>query len=357
MWLTSLQAQNLRCFEKIELKLSPDINFFIGDNGAGKTSILEAVDTLSRGKSFRANHLRTIANYDNPEMSIFAEVDDGSKHSVQLGIQFRQNRTELRINREKVKKWSELAVCLPVIDIHPESYLLITGGPVERRKFLAWGTFHVEPSFLPLWTEYYRALRQRNACLREQKPDQARHWHPILAANGEKINSLFRKYSEQLSPYVTDLLRDFELPQEIELCYSSGFNDQSLFDGLDKELKRHPKPMVTSCGPHRSDIKIYWNDHEFAKTSSRGQQKVLALVLKLAQAKLLSNVSNKPSIYLIDELPAELDEKRCFSALSILKSLKCQAFITSVSTERIESFTTAHSNTFHVEQGQVREML
>jgi DNA replication and repair protein RecF len=357
MWLKSLQAQNLRSFEKFDLAFSPNINFFIGDNGAGKTSILEAVDVLSRGKSFRANHLKHIANYHDPRLTIYSELQNSTDHTVQLGIQYQNNATEIRINREKVKKWSKLAAILPVIDIHPESYTLITGGPVERRKYLAWGTFHVEPSFLKQWTEYHRALKQRNICLKEHKIQEARYWHPVLIENGELISQQFASYIERLISYINELLSEFELPMTIEFNYCKGFKGPSLAEQLEKELKNQVVPLVTGVGPHRSDILISWNGQNFAKTSSRGQQKVLALVLKLAQARLLSTTLDKPSVYLIDELPAELDQKHCMNALNIIKGLNSQAFITSVSTDRIDKFISSNSKMFHVEQGIVSEMV
>ena len=357
MWLKSLQAQNLRSFDNFSLVFSPDINFFIGDNGAGKTSILEAIDVLSRGKSFRSNSLKNIANYNNPRLTIFSEIQDALGKTQQLGIQCVNNDTELRLNREKVHKWSNLAAFLPIIDIHPESYMLITGGPSERRKFLTWGVFHVEPSFMKMWTEYHRALKQRNSCLRERKTPEARHWHPVLAETGEKINDLFRRYVSRLAPYINDLISEFELPEGIEINYLAGFSGPSLANHLEKELHNKLLPSATSCGPHRSDIQINWNKHSFSKTSSRGQQKILAIALKLAQARLLSDIQDKPAIYLIDELPAELDEKYCLNALRIIRGLESQAFVTSVSTERISSFTGSTSKLFHVKRGDVLEML
>ena len=357
MWLKSLQAQNLRSFENFSLAFSPDINFFIGDNGAGKTSILEAVDVLSRGKSFRSASLKHIANYNDPRLTLFSELQANDGNTTQLGVQCHNNVTELKINREKVKKWSSLATFLPVIDIHPESYTLITGAPSERRRFLAWGTFHVEPSFLQAWSAYHRALKQRNSCLKERNIEQARNWHPVLAESGEAITRLFEQYTQQLIPYVHELLGEFELPEDIQLQFLSGYNNQSLLQQLEKELENQLVPTATTCGPQRSDIQITWNGHTFAKTSSRGQQKVLAMTLKLAQARLLSHTQDKPSVYLIDELPAELDEKHCLNALNIIRHLKSQAFITSVSNDRISGFTGSATKTFHVERGHVSEMV
>ncbi|MEM8844377.1 MAG: DNA replication/repair protein RecF [Pseudomonadota bacterium] len=357
MWLKLLQAQNLRSFSRLDLNLSPGINFFVGENGVGKTSILEAVDVLSRGKSFRSSNLRNIVNFNASDLTLFTEIQQNSENCVHMGVQYDSGKTDLRLNRKPVKKWSELANHLPVIDIQPESYLLITGGPIERRKFLAWGTFHVEPSFLKYWVDYSRALKQRNICLKEKKIQEAKHWHELLSMNGESIDRFFRDYLDQLIPHISELLSEFELSEEIKFSYIPGFEGTSLNDELEKELLNQQLPQFTRCGPHRADIKLQWNNQVFAKTSSRGQQKVLAIVLKLAQARLLLKEQNKASIYLIDELPAELDSKRCVSALNIINAHKSQALITSISAERIENITKIDSKMFHVEPGKATEMV
>ena len=179
MHLSKLRVQGLRLFQDLELKLSPGINVFIGDNGAGKTSILEAADVLSRGKSFRAAHLSEVIQHDQDSLVISAEILDSNQQAVQLGIARNATETRLRLNQQNVSKWSELAQYLPLLAIHPESYQLITGGPSERRKFLDWGLFHVEHQFKQVWNDYVRALKQRNFCLRmQQRRQEARAMEP-----------------------------------------------------------------------------------------------------------------------------------------------------------------------------------
>lgn len=358
MHLSKIWAQGLRLFQNLEINLSPGINVFIGDNGAGKTSILEAADVLSRGKSFRAAHLAEVIQHDQERIMISAEVIDSSEQTVHLGFAKEGAETQLRLNQENVNKWSDLSQHLPLLAIHPESYQLITGGPNERRKYLDWGLFHVEPRFKKVWSDYVRALKQRNCCLRMQHIQEARQWHQALYENGEEITRLRIEYFTQIEPIVHELADKLGLKNTIMFKYKEGWNRQfDLLSLLEEELKSHNMPTSTQHGPHRANVAFTWNNNKFAKSSSRGQQKVLAIALKLAQATHLFEQYQKSSIYLIDELPAELDQARCEKVLTLLCGLENQVLITSVSKEPVSVLTPQEIKWFHVEHGQVTTML
>ncbi|MFK8027249.1 MAG: DNA replication/repair protein RecF [Gammaproteobacteria bacterium] len=336
MWLQQLQAQGLRSFSECELSFSPGINVIYGDNGAGKTSILEGISVLSSGKSFRTSKVSNIITNGQAELVLFGEVSN-LEQIIHLGAQIGPGLKELRLNREKVNKWSELAKNLPVLELHPESYLLITGGPVERRKFLNWGMFHVEQNYAQTWSEYSRVLKQRNVCLKNKEIKQARHWHQSLAELGAVISQALQQYTLEISPYIDEMLDIFEFSEKVELIYSPGWDQHfSLEELLDRELQANEMPLSTQSGPHRGDLKISWQGKPFSKTSSRGQQKVLSIALKLAQAKLLEHKYEKSSVYLLDELPAELDDKRRKIALDILAKLDAQVIISAVSRDSMK---------------------
>ena len=333
MWLQQLQAQGLRSFIECELSFSSGINVLYGDNGVGKTSILEGINVLSCGKSFRSSKISNIITTGKSELTLFGQVSN-QDNVTQLGVQIGSGSKELRINREKVSKWSDLAKNLPILEIHPESYLLVTGGPIERRKFLNWGMFHVEPNYAQLWSEYTRALKQRNICLRAKNIKTARYWHQSLSQHGEKITQALLTYSQEISPYVDEMLQIFGFTDKVQLKYSTGWDQNyGLEQLLDQELQSTELPLSTQNGPHRGDLKLDWQGRAFSKTSSRGQQKVLAIALKLAQAKLLKHQYHKSSVYLLDELPAELDSKRREIALDVLLNLDSQIIISAVSRE------------------------
>ncbi len=356
MWLQKLQAHGLRSFQDLDINFDPGINVLFGDNGVGKTSILEGIDVLSRGKSFRSSKLGHIINYDLPELIIFGEIHSNNQIH-KLGIKHLNSVSELHMDEKKVKKWSEFAAILPVIDIHPETYLLVMGGPIERRKFLNWGVFHVEPSFISSWTEYTKALKQRNFCLKTRKIGDARNWHHVLSEKGTSISAWLTKYCTDLSPYVAELSKEFGLSDQLELIYDPGWDKSvKLSDLLESELDANEVPFSTQVGPHRGDLKIKWNGKVFAKTSSRGQQKILSIALKLAQAELLKAKSSKSSVYLIDELPAELDIPRRKIALDLLSRLDSQVIISAVTKESIDCVKMS-AKWFHVEPQTVSSVV
>ncbi len=356
MWLQRLQAQGLRCFLQCDIDFAPGINILCGDNGAGKTSILEGISVLSCGKSFRRAQLNHIIHQHCEDLILFGGVVYRDRQ-LTLGVKLSHNGRELRVNRETVSKWSDLAKHLPVLDIHPESYLLITGGPVERRRFLNWGVFHVEPEFANYWTGYEKALKQRNKCLKIRAIDQARHWNQYLASRGDKISVMLEDYVQQLIPYINNVTRLFRKDAEISYKYFKGWDkNASLEQKLHDELNIQDVAFATQYGPHRGDLQISWQHKPFAKTSSRGQQKVLSLALKLAQAQLLRERYGKSSIYLIDELPAELDKKSRQTALNLLRDLNAQVIISAVSKESVD-MSLSETQWFHVERGSIQAVL
>ncbi len=356
MWLQQLQAQGLRSFIECELSFSSGINVLYGDNGVGKTSILEGINILSCGKSFRTSKISNIITTGKSELTLFGQVSNQDQ-LTQLGVLIGAGLKELRINREKVKKWSELAKNLPVLEIHPESYLLITGGPIERRKFLNWGMFHVEPDYAKTWSEYTRALKQRNICLKTRNIKHARYWHQSLSQYGEVISAGLLKYSQEISPYVDEMLKVFGFTEKVDLIYSSAWDQNySLEELLDAELQSNELPMSTQNGPHRGDLKIHWQERVFSKTSSRGQQKILAISLKLAQAKLLKQQYEKSTVYLLDELPAELDSQRREIALEILGKLESQVIISAVSRDSMRCLN-KEVKWFHVKHNSVTSVV
>ena len=358
MHLSKLQAQGLRLFQHLDISLCPGINVFVGDNGAGKTSILEAADVLSRGKSFRAAHIAEVIRHGQRNLVISAKLVDANNRSVHLGVAKDDEKTQLRLNQENVSKWSVLTENLPVLTIHPESYRLITGGPRERRKFMDWGLFHVEPGFKQLWSDYVRGLKQRNSCLHEQRFPQAKQWHQVLHDNGEQISHLRAEYIKEIEPIVQLIASKMGLNDSIVFDYNRGWNGRcTLLSALQKELENSPRIGTTQHGPHRADVVLSWNGSKFAKSSSRGQQKVLAIALKLAQAKHLFNKIRKSSIYLIDELPAELDRDKREKVLELLGELNAQVLITSVSKNAVLPLMNQEINWFHVEHGRVTSML
>jgi len=356
MHLSQITLQNLRCFKDLTLDLEPGISVFYGQNGAGKTSILEAIDFLSRGKSFRGAQFSDMVQHEQQKVMVTAQLqqDDGS--SDRLGVLRDSKDTQIKCNGQAVKRWSELAQRLPVLAIHPESFQLVMGGPVERRKFLDWGMFHVEPDYRKHLQIYSKALAQRNICLKEQM--DASPWNKPMAESGERIDAYRRHYCEELTPLVNYICDELALGAEIDLQYQGGWKEgKNLTEQLQLELQQQPLPNFSGVGPHRAELQIYWQGRKFSKSSSRGQQKILAVAMRLAQSLYLYETQERTTLYLVDELPAELDTLRCERILSMLQELDSQTLITTVSAESVKYPSLDAVNWFHVEHQQVKAVL
>ena len=156
------------------LNPSPRINILHGDNGSGKTSLLEAIHLLGMARSFRSTRLNPVISHEQGSCTVFGQVELGEEQSSALGIsRDRSGEIRIRINGQSVRSAAELAETLPLQLINPDSFRLLEGAPKLRRQFLDWGVFHVEPRFLQAWQRLQQALRQRNSWLRHGTLDAA----------------------------------------------------------------------------------------------------------------------------------------------------------------------------------------
>lgn len=352
MYISSLRIVNIRLFESLQIDLGSGFNVFLGKNGAGKTTILEAIDVLSRGKSFRTSNLSEVIKQNQSDLAISSSIISQDNNETSLSFIRKKSTSALKINSLTTPKWSEITSYLPIISIHPESYLVITGGPNERRKYIDWGLFHVEPNFRMSWSSYVRALKQRNTCLRNKQTNDAKQWHIVLNEYGLNIHQARIRYIEAITPLIKSYATKLNLKHSIDIQYQQGWSSEyELLDLLEQELNGDDLPLSTSVGPHRANISLKWQGKKFSTTSSRGQQKVLAIAMYLAQSQYMADNFSKKGIYLIDELPAELDQETCQKVLLLLSELNSQIVITAVSAHYLRDFVPENTKWFHVEHG------
>lgn len=171
MPLTRLTIQDLRCIGAAELELHPRLNLFVGPNGSGKTSLLEAVYCLGRGRSFRTRRLATLIRKGSECLRVVGEARQ-TTDLVTLGLEARAGETRLRARGAAAASAATLAEYHRPQVIDPDIHKLLEEGPGRRRRYLDWGVFHVEPRFLETWQRYHRALKQRNAALRGRGSDR-----------------------------------------------------------------------------------------------------------------------------------------------------------------------------------------
>jgi DNA replication and repair protein RecF len=329
MPICSIQGRDFRRFSRFELVCDPHINWLIGPNGSGKTSILEGIYLLSRGKSFRTVRRQSIWRHGAHGFTLKARITDPLRGYAHLTADATTEAISFRIQSEPVRSMSLLAGLLPVQLMDPRITPLVSGGPSDRRRFLDWGLFHVEPSFRVHWRDYARALEQRNAALRMSAPDDVlAGWERALVREGEAITSLRNAHLAELGPYLTERAMALDCPAQMTLRYQPGYPaGQTFRDALIKSRGRDRLRSITSVGPHRADVEIRIAHYAAQQVLSRGEEKRYSYALLLAQVDVFHRHTGDFPIILMDDPAAELDRLHWQRLSGILSSLPAQQFI------------------------------
>ena len=330
----------------------------MGKNGSGKTSLLESIYYLSMGRSFRTHRNKYIIQHQQKKCTLFAEVISPHAPPITMGLERAlHGKCTMRLQQKETFSRAAMAKTLPIQLIDTDSHDILVSGPKFRRQFLDWGVFHVEPLFFDTWKRYQRALKQRNAALKNQM--EVSHivlWDEALHLAAEAMDQQRSRYFKTLTPIFFEIWKQFMPNIALQMEYQRGWSqDQSLYDVLQQHLSKDQYLGYTQLGAQKADLLFSINNIPAAQMLSQGQQKILVYALKLAQGALLSQHA-KPCIYLIDDLAAELDKERRMEVLSLLNGMNAQIFLTGTSVEElgISPVSGAALAMFHVEQGAVQ---
>lgn len=360
MRLTRVEVSGVRNLSSVAIDCVSGLNLFVGPNGAGKTAVLEAVHLLARGRSFRSATIAPVILHGKSSLVVRAVLHDECRGEVEVGTEkYRDGRSVLRIDGNPERRVSEVAHLLPIQLMLPDTSSLVFGGPPDRRRFIDWGTFHVKPSYVDELRGYQRALLQRNALLRTAKGREAglapelRAWTGRLIELANTVDRLRRDYLGALFPVVSDKLRDLGLGFALGLAYRQGHREgSSLEDCLRESYARDVRFGTTHCGPHRGDLQLSVGLERASATLSRGQAKIVASALLLAQAELTTRVGGRRSLFLIDDIGAELDARHNELFFGALEAMDCQVFATAATEVSLgAAFPGRRRRLFHVEQG------
>lgn len=347
MHLTYLQVLDFRNFPTAELTPCPGINWLSGSNGAGKTSLLEAIYLLSRGRSFRSNSSSALIRDGAAALTVFAR---GENPAATLGMmRSRGSAWQGKINGQVSQRVSQFARMLPVVLIEPSNHALVHGGPDIRRAFMDWGMFHVEPDYLQTWRRYSRLLHQRNAALKTHASDA------VLDALEQLMDEAANAIDRERGQYVEALKQETTILHEalglqfdhIGLEYPPKQNSVSYLDHWRQNRSRDREHGFTRAGPHRADLKLLCNQRLAAPRLSRGQQKLTALMLLLAQFQVSVRAGRDP-VLLLDDPTSELDDVHLQQLLAWIQSCPAQVWVAAVAPPG-----ELEAKVFHVEHGRV----
>jgi DNA replication and repair protein RecF len=357
MSLERLSIEDFRCVERAELDFDVRCNLITGENASGKTSLLEAIFFLGRGRSFRSTRNEALVRTGVGNFSLVGRTSQGGL-SQPLGIRFGADGIEARFAGRPVSGLAELATRLPVQAIDPEVHRLVDGGPQERRRYLDWGVFHVEPGFVEHWRRYQRALRQRNASLRAgQSEALVRAWDPELLEAGREVASHRQRYLGGLQAAVRNTGHRL-LDADVEISLHQGWSaERDLGEALEHSLARDRERGLTHPGPHRADLAVRISGQPARDRVSRGQQKLLAAAMLLGQLENDAAQGSSVAALLVDDPAAELDGANLERLLTVVLGLPAQLFITALDPRNPVLKSLPAGRRFHVEHGSVSRLI
>ncbi len=378
MRVTRLDIRQMRRFEQVQLLPAPGLNLITGGNGAGKTSVLEALHLMAYGRSFRGRVRDGLIRSGQPALEVFIEWEQQHRSprpggpgpapaaSVETSVAApRIRRAGLRhagqdwsgrLDGETVTQLGELCAALAVVTFEPGSHALIGGAADVRRRYLDWGLFHVEPEFMGLWRRYSRALRQRNAFLKARAGEsQLDAWDHELAEAGEPLGRHRQRYLDALQPGFARLTAQLAPSLgQTRLDYLPGWRDGlPLADALLLARQRDLQSGFTSVGPHRADWQIGFSAIPGREALSRGQAKLSALSALLAQAEHHAAARGEWPVVAFDDLASELDRTHQQRVLERLLASPAQVFVTGTEVPPALAAMKVSFELFHVEQGVI----
>lgn len=368
MIIDSLKIKNYRNFKEAEIKLNSSLNIFIGDNGQGKTNLMESIYLSSIGRTFRLNSENELINFNENKSSIEVNFTKAN-YKTQISIELEKNKKkQVYINGVKLDKTSEMIGILNNVIFTPDDLKIIKGSPIERRKFINIDISQIKPKYKYLLNKYKKVCSERNIilknyCTKKENKDIISIWNDYLVNIGTEIILYRLEYLNNLKKYAKKIYADISGNKEdFDLNYMSNIGN---IDKLDKEnikkvfydkiqtnLNQEIQNKITLYGPHKDDIIIKINNKECKYFGSQGQQRSAILAIKLAEIEIIKEEIGEYPILLLDDVLSELDNKRKGFLLNYIN--KIQTFITTTDDHDLNVMTKNYNKkNFYINEGKI----
>ena len=358
MIIKSLELNDYRNYEKLSIKFDKGINILYGDNAQGKTNILEAIYLCSTTKSHRGNKDKEIIRFGFEESHIRA-LFNKNEVDYQVDIHLRNEKSKgIAVNGVKLKKAVELLGLANVIIFSPEDLSIIKNGPSDRRRFVDSELCQLDKVYLYNLTNYNKIVNQRNNLLKDilmhpELRDTLDVWDSQLVSIGTKVIERRKLFIDQLNNVIGNIHKNISGDKEnLEILYEPNID----IEGYEEKLVRHREKDIryklTSVGPHRDDFIFNINGMDTKKYGSQGQQRTVALSLKLAEIRLVESLSGNTPILLLDDVLSELDSNRQNFLLNSIKNI--QTIITCTGLDEFINSRIELNKVFKIMDGTVK---
>jgi len=373
-----VRLKNYRNFSNLSIELDPNLNIFTGNNAQGKTNLLEGLNLIIKGSSYRTKEDREVIKWNNESAYLFGEIDkDDENIQVALALALEKKPEDFYKNKliktikinQNIRKKTALNKEFKGVVFSPEHLQIIKGAPSLRRKFLDEQISQIYPLYYRYLSEYYRILGHRNNILKKEinqkkKREQLLMWDPRLIERGsfliltrikfiKKINRLAHKFHQKIT----------KEKENIELTYQSNISkdqeenissiSKEFKDKLEEYREKEIEQRATLLGPHRDDFSVYINGFNVASYGSQGQQRTAVLSLKLSELELIKEKEGVYPIFFLDDVMSELDEDRRHFLLGLIIDKKVQTFITSINLDYFNNNIKEKSRIFKIEEGKI----
>ncbi|MCM1241251.1 MAG: DNA replication/repair protein RecF [Roseburia sp.] len=316
MIIKSLELQNFRNYDSLEIHFSSGTNILYGDNAQGKTNILEAIYLSSTTKSHKGSKDKDIINFDKEEAHIRTFIEkDGLENKVDMHLRKSKSKG-IAINGQKIKKAAELLGLLNVVFFSPEDLSIIKNGPAERRRFVDMELCQLDSFYLYNLNHYNKIVNQRNKLLKDmyfqpELKDTLNIWDSQLVSFGSKIIERRELFVKQLNEIINGIHRKLSGDKEnLYICYEADTLIENYERSLISSQERDIKLKQTTVGPHRDDFSFMEGNIDIRKFGSQGQQRTAALSLKLSEIELVKKMTKDNPVLLLDDVLSELDSNR-----------------------------------------------
>ncbi len=353
MSLQLFTATNFRCLTGAVLEVDPQYNLIHGQNASGKTSILEGIAYLGRGKSIRGGTPQDLITHGQSEFLLLGKVRTGARVAT-VGVRNSKEGLEVKIDGERKTSASALVQILPLQVIDPEVHNLVAGGPEQRRRYLDWIAFHVEQAYPERWRRFHRALKQRNAALRDGVAKASiAAWDREFLESAVLVDETRRRVlsiaRQPLEETGIALLRS-----KVAFEYRRGWAiEQTLEESLAMGWEKDCLAGTTRTGPQRAELRLIYDERQAKRLVSRGQQKLLACTMILAATEVVQTALERPLLLLLDDPAAELDEEALAELLKRVFRLGSQIIATALEPETLQF--PEQPAVFHVKHGELRK--
>ncbi len=363
MILDRISIINYKNFRQADVEFSPKVNCFIGNNGEGKTNLLDAVYYLSFCRSCNNPVDSQLIRHGEDFMMLEGQYshDGGESELISCGLKRGQKKT-FRRNKKAYKRLSEHIGLIPLVMVTPQDTSLVEGGSEERRHFLDMVIVQYDKSYMEALGNYNKALQQRNALLKQEPlPDLAliEIWEEEMARNGEVVYQKRKAFIEEFIPYFQRIYNFVSGGKEtVSINYISHCQRGDLLDVIQRDRHKDIAVGYSLHGIHRDDLELLLDDYNMKREGSQGQNKTLVLSMKLAQFEFLRRtISQTTPLLLLDDIFDKLDARRVENIISLVSGdTYGQIFITDTNRDHLDSILASSESgyrLFHVEKGEV----